>query len=91
MTDKKLKNENVRAPQEYRLVTDGKELYRLAPSFDIPEGVKEVFTHEGKKVYQSNGKLMPKFMAVQRIQPRLNLSKVTIAVRQALGIYSNNG
>jgi len=79
-------NNNERAKDEYRLVTDGKKLYRLHPNFDIPDGVKEVFTHHGSKVYQSNGKLMPMFQAVQRIQPRVNLRKSVIAVRQALGI-----
>lgn len=81
-------NKNKRNEKEYKLVTDGKKMYRLAPSFNLPDGVKEVFEYEGQKVYSSKGKLMPKFQALQRIQPRINLSRVTIAVRQVLGIYS---
>ena len=81
-------NENKRAKDEYKLVTDGNLLYRLHPNFKLPDGVKEVFLHHGDKVYNSKGKLMPMFKNVQRIQPRVNLSKVTIAVRQALEIYS---
>lgn len=84
----KMLNPNKRHPNEYRLVTDGNLLYRLAPHFQIPQGVFEVFHYEGQKVYNSKGKLQPKFQALQRIQPRINLSKVTIAVRQALGIRS---
>lgn len=81
-------NQNKRHPKEYKLVTDGKKMYRLAPKFNIPDGVKEVFEFEGKKVYTSKGKLMPKFQSLQRIQPRINLSRITVAVRQALGIHS---
>jgi len=77
-------NQNLRAPNEYKLVTDGESLYRIHPNFPIPKGLKEVFTHFGKKVYQSNGKLHSKFMALQRVQPSYNVNKVTVAVREAL-------
>jgi len=80
-------NENERAKDEYRLVTDGNKFYRLHPNFSIPDGVIEVKVHYGKKVYQSNGKLMPQFQALQRIQPRANFSIVTRSVRQALSGY----
>ena len=73
-------------PNEYRLVTDGKQMYRLAPNFDIPEGIIEVFEYEDKKVYSSQGRLMPMFKNLQRIQPRLNTTKIALAVRNALGI-----
>ena len=88
LVEHKMMNPNKRHPNEYRLVTDGNKFYRLHPKFFIPEGVFEVFHYEGQKVYNSKGKLMSKFQALQRIQPRINLSKVTIAVRQALGIRS---
>ena len=79
-------NENKRAKEEYKLVTDGKQLYILHPNFDLPDGIKEVFTHYGKKVYSSKGKLMPQFNNLQRIQPRANLKRAAICVRQALKI-----
>jgi hypothetical protein len=79
-------NKNERHKDEYRLVTDGEKLYRLHPNFNVPDGIHEVFTHHGNKVYNSKGKLMPMFQNLQRIQPRANLKRTAIFVRNILGI-----
>lgn len=82
-------NENTRTEKEFKLVTDGNSLYRLHPSFKTPDGIEEVHHYLGKKVYDRKGELMPMFKNLQQIQPRINLSKVTISVRQSLGIFCN--
>lgn len=85
-------NKNIRAPHEYRLVTDGKNVYRLAPNHKIPKDVTEVFTVHGTKVYLSNGRMNPKFIGIQRIQPRNNIKLLTRTISHAIhtGAYHAN-
>ena len=75
---------NLRNEKEYRLVTDGKQLYRLHPSYKIPKGVHKVQTHFGKNVYNRQGWLIPEFINIQKIQPRNNINKLTLHIRAAL-------
>jgi len=78
-------NKNIRSESEYRLVTDGKQLYRLHPNHKIPKGVFEIFEAYDTKAYLSNGRLHQRFAGVQRIQPRNNLKHLVMCIKGALG------
>jgi hypothetical protein len=77
-------NNNKRHQTEYRLVTDGEQLYRLHPVFKVPKGMKEVFYHMGEKVYTSTGKLKPMFRGLTRVQPRINKKLLTRTITSVL-------
>ena len=77
-------NKNERHKNEDRLVTDERKLYRIAPHFAIPKGLREVFDIQGRKVYQSNGKLMPALSGAQKIQPRNNIKYLARCIQFAL-------
>ena len=77
-------NKNKRAEGEYRLVTDGKQLYRLHPRHRIPKDVSEIFTVNGEKVYLSDGKMNPKFTGFDRIEPRNNIKYLTRCISHAI-------
>jgi len=81
------KYNNERAPDEHKLVTDGKELYLLSPRFILPKGVKEVLTHEGKNVYDKRGRLRHLFVNLQKIQPRNNMTFLTRSIKAALASW----
>lgn len=79
-----IKAVNLRAPNEYRIVADGETLYRLAPNFPIPKGLTEVLKYQGRNIYQSSGKLKRQFMALQRIQPRNNMTRLVRSIKVAI-------
>lgn len=83
---------NKRDHKEYILLTDGNKLYRLHPNHKIPKGLTEVDTYDGIPVYRASGKLKSKFNNVQRIKPQIVLSKLFIAVHNAIysGAYFRN-
>lgn len=80
---------NLRASHEDRLVADGDKLFRLPARFKIPKGLTEVFTIQGKNVYQSNGILKQQFKNLQRIQPRNNPTLLARSIWAAL--YHGHG
>ena len=79
-----LKAVNLRAQNEYRIVTDGEQLFRLPPNFKIPKGLTEILKYKGSNVYQRNGKLKNKFMALQRIRPANNMTRLSRSIKYAL-------
>ncbi len=79
---------NERNVMEYRLVSDGKGLYRLHPIHKLPKGVFEVKVIADKCVYDTRGKLKPAYKNAQRIEPSHPLKYLTHCIRSA--IYGNN-
>ena len=75
--------------KDFRLVTDGRKLYRIPRSEEIPERAIEVTSYKGDSVYDSHGKLLKKFMVFPIIQPHYRYSKMAIAVRQAIAGAQN--
>ena len=83
---------NERNTKEYRLVTDGEQLYRIHPEYKLPKGIHEVKTHFGKNVYKRNGMLKGMFSNITRIKPQQTLKKLFVAVHNAIysGEYFKN-
>lgn len=77
---------NARAENEYRLVTDGRDLYRIESCFTVPEGLTEIIEFKNTGVFDKDGRLIDKFANLQIVKPRLAVKKLVIAVRKALGI-----
>lgn len=78
------KEYNKRNESEYILVADGEELYRLPPRFKIPMGLTEVFTVNGIGVYDSKGRLKPRYREMQRIRPQNNMTRLSRSIKVAL-------
>ena len=81
-----------RHKDEDRLVTDGKQIYRLAPRYKVPKGLIVFDRHEGKSVYKSNGKLKSPYNRAQGIQPRNNVKLIVRAIHYVIesGLYHEN-
>ena len=70
--------------KDYRIVTDGNDDYRLNRRFKIPKGLKEVFYIKDKKIYNSDGELLPKYMRIQEIEPRNNPNILARSINHAI-------
>ena len=70
--------------KNYQIVTDGIKNYRLNRRYKIPKGLKEVFYIKDKKIYNSDGELLSKYMKIQEIEPRNNPNILARSINHAI-------
>lgn len=81
-------NNNERAPNELKLVTDGKTLYKIHPKHKMPGGLTELLQFRGRKIYDSKGKMLIQFKNVREIEPSINPTYLSRSIRH--GIANGN-